>query len=67
MSSVEGRSHGFPFGTALLEIPFNTVGGGGGINLNPGECCSDMESQEGHKLALEWRGKRAKPHGDRAV
>ena len=23
-----------------------------------------MESQEGHKLALEWRGKRAKLHGN---
>ena len=24
-----------------------------------------MESQEGHNPALEWRGKSAKPHGNR--
>ena len=28
-------------------------------------CVDSMESQEGHQLALEWRGKSAKPHGNR--
>ena len=28
-------------------------------------CQEAMESQEGHNPALEWRGKSAKPHGNR--
>ena len=30
-----------------------------------GQFLSAMESQEGHNPALEWRGKSAKPHGNR--
>jgi hypothetical protein len=38
--------------------------GGRLCDLPPGGL---LGNHEGHKLALEWRGKRAKPHGNRAV